>query len=1043
MDWILLDRTPLLSPIAIPNRLVAAAVNRQKSDTVFSDTPAVDGGETCAQFFFGMDTHVVDVYPMKKKSDFASTLEDVIRERGAPTRLISDSANEETRGKAQDILRALYIGSWQSEPHQQHQNPAERRFQTVKNTTNVILDRTGAPPNTWLLCLLYVCFLLNHTFCNAINGIPMTALTGQTPDISPLLRFHFWEEVYYKLDDSDFPSESRELKGNIVGIAENVGHLMTYKVLTQDTQKIICRSNLRPVQPGLMNKRLDLLSGEDLKLPTNPVLKSRHDFPPEPGEQPSEEAKPAETPVIIPNDLIGRTFLMEPREDGQRFRARIVQCIEDHENQLEKNTDRIKFKCSINNDEFEDILSYDQVLEHITRDEQTTIAWKFKRIVAHQGPLTETHPDYSGSKWNVRVEWENGEITSEPLSTIAADDPVTCAIYAKDNNLLHLDGWKRFKSIARRHKKYLRMVKQAKLRSYSTAPKYMFGYEIPRNYKHALELDARNGNTKWQDCTRLEMQQLNEYSTFKDLGRASSLRVPDGFKKIRVHLVYAVKHDGRHKARLVADGHLTDVPMESVYSGVVSLRGFRLVIFLAELNGLEVWATDIGNAYLEAKTKEKLVIVAGPEFGELEGHLLQIDRALYGLRTSGLRWHERFSQCLRDLGFAPCKAEPDIWMRENDGLYEYVAVYVDDLALAMRAPQQFVDTLITKYGFKLKGTGPIAYHLGMNFSRDPDGTLTLAPKKYIERMIDTYKRLYGESPDESYHSPLEKGDHPELDGSELLDQEGISQYQSLIGTLQWVITIGRFDVQTAVMTLSSFRAAPRRGHLKRAKRIFGYLAKMRNAAIRVRTLIPDFSELPDQKFDWTSSVYGDPKELTPHDAPKPLGKPVVTVSFVDANLMHDLLTGRSVTGILHFINQTPFDWFSKKQSTVETATYGSEFVAARTAVEQIIDHRITLRYLGVPIKESYLFGDNDSVVNSSTIPHAKLHKRHTMLSFHRVREAIASSIMSFHHIAGTSNCADILSKHWGYSQIWHLLKPILFWPDTIVTTEHNPVDQQE
>ena len=66
-----------------------------------------------------------------------------------------------------------------------------------------------------------------------------------------------------------------------------------------------------------------------------------------------------------------------------------------------------------------------------------------------------------------------------------------------------------------------------------------------------------------------------------------------------------------------------------------------------------------------------------------------------------------------------------------------------------------------------------------------------------------------------------------------------------------------------------------------------------------------------------------------------------------------------------------------------------------------------------------------------------------MLSFHRVREAIASSIMSFHHIAGTSNCADILSKHWGYSQIWHLLKPILFCPDTIVTTEHNPVDQQE
>ena len=86
----------------------------------------------------------------------------------------------------------------------------------------------------------------------------------------------------------------------------------------------------------------------------------------------------------------------------------------------------------------------------------------------------------------------------------------------------------------------------------------------------------------------------------------------------------------------MADGHLTDVPLESVYSGVVSLKGFRLVMFLAELNGMEAWATDIRNAYLEAKTKEKLVIVAGPKFGELQGHLLRIDKALYGLRTSRL-----------------------------------------------------------------------------------------------------------------------------------------------------------------------------------------------------------------------------------------------------------------------------------------------------------------------------------------------------------------------------------------------------------------------
>jgi Reverse transcriptase (RNA-dependent DNA polymerase) len=88
---------------------------------------------------------------------------------------------------------------------------------------------------------------------------------------------------------------------------------------------------------------------------------------------------------------------------------------------------------------------------------------------------------------------------------------------------------------------------------------------------------------------------------------------------------------------LVADGHLTNIPLESVYSGVVRLRGFRIVLFLAELNHLEIWAMDIGNAYLEAYTTERVYIIAGPEFREREGHILVISKALYGLRSSGAR----------------------------------------------------------------------------------------------------------------------------------------------------------------------------------------------------------------------------------------------------------------------------------------------------------------------------------------------------------------------------------------------------------------------
>ena len=139
-----------------------------------------------------------------------------------------------------------------------------------------------------------------------------------------------------------------------------------------------------------------------------------------------------------------------------------------------------------------------------------------------------------------------------------------------------------------------RLANLAKLWKYSTRAKYKYGYEIPQDFKHAVEIDQRNGNTKWQDATRTELESMEAYQVFKDHGHNAD--PPPGYKVIQVHLIYDVKHDGRHKARLVADGHLTDVPDDSVYSSVVSLRGLRILLFLAELNGLVVWGTDIGNA---------------------------------------------------------------------------------------------------------------------------------------------------------------------------------------------------------------------------------------------------------------------------------------------------------------------------------------------------------------------------------------------------------------------------------------------------------------
>jgi hypothetical protein len=149
---------------------------------------------------------------------------------------------------------------------------------------------------------MYVCFLLNNTWCELIGDVPIRLSTGSTNNISPLLCFHFWEPVYYKVDDSDFPSDTREKRGHFVGISETVGHAMTFKILTDDTLKVLHWSNVRSaLNPDKKNLRLDPLEPSNK---ANPIVKSRHD------SADDGEILPL-MPVIDPSELIGRAFLMD------------------------------------------------------------------------------------------------------------------------------------------------------------------------------------------------------------------------------------------------------------------------------------------------------------------------------------------------------------------------------------------------------------------------------------------------------------------------------------------------------------------------------------------------------------------------------------------------------------------------------------------------------------------------------------------------------------------------------------------------------------
>ena len=149
--------------------------------------------------------------------------------------------------------------------------------------------------------------------------------------------------------------------------------------------------------------------------------------------------------------------------------------------------------------------------------------------------------------------------------------------------------------------------------------------------------------------------------------------------------------------------------------------------------------------------------------------------------------------------------------------------------------------------------------------------------------------------------------------------------------------------------------------------------------------------------------------------------------WVDADHAHDKVTCRSVTGVVVMLNNVIVKTFSKRQTTVESSTYGSEIIAARIATDMAVEIRHMLHMLGVPIDGSALMlGDNKSVVLNTTIPSSALKKKHQMIAYHQICEAVAARIIRFCHIDSSINIADVLTKPLANPTFHHLLKPMLF-----------------
>ena len=211
--------------------------------------------------------------------------------------------------------------------------------------------------------------------------------------------------------------------------------------------------------------------------------------------------------------------------------------------------------------------------------------------------------------------------------------------------------------------------------------------------------------------------------------------------------------------------------------------------------------------------------------------------------------------------------------------------------------------------------------------------------------------------------------------------------------------------------MASMMALPREGHLEQLYHMFAYLRIKHNSAMVFDPSEPTINESSFQREDWSATPYGNSKEDIPPNAPPPRGIGMTMRAFVDSDHAGEILTRRSRTGFLIFLNSAPIYWFSKKQNCIETSSFGSEFYAMKQACEYVRGLRYKLRMMGITLDcPTYIFGDNQSVLANTTVPHSQLKKKSSSIAYHFVREGVSRDEWRTTYLNTHLNPADMLTK---------------------------------
>jgi hypothetical protein len=1057
-------------------------------DTFFATKKANKSsrGNSCMQLFVS-DKSFVFVVPMKSKADVPAALKLFAKEVGAPDAIICDASGEQTSQQVKTFLQQIGTSLRVLEKGTQWANRAELYIGLIKEAVRKDMKQSGAPIPFWDYCAERRA-RINNLVANDLFQLegrnPHYHTTGQEGDISNLCQYTFYQWVMYLEDSAGFPTP-REILGRYLGPAKGAGNEMSQWILRANG-RVIPRRTVRPlnaieIRSELSKQRrteFDVVIHKQFGSPWKPpshlkeynVLDEYED---------DDEAARVIPEFSDPVDAVGRPIDQQPAYDtvlntelmlpnGESYQqAKVVRRTlgsdgrthgtYHHQPEFNTMTYDVEFGDGFVKEYTANVIA-DELFAQTDDEGFTTnhldsivdfrklddaVSWPDAYVQTKRGAkrLRKTT-----CGWQFLVRWKSNANEWIPLKDMKESYPVQTAEFATSQGIHTEPAFTWWVPYTLRKRDVIISAVKARVRKTS----HKYGKEIPTSIDHAHLIDKKNGNTLWGDAIKKEM--TNVGVAFEIL--PTDGRPPPGWSKVSGHIIFDVKMDFTRKARWVLNGHLTpDATDVSTYAGVVSRESKRIALTYAALNGLDVIAADIRNAYLQAPSSRKDYIICGREFGiENFGKKALIRRALYGGKTAGRDFRNHLRECMDFLGFTSCKADPDVWMRaakKDDGssYWEYVLLYTDDaLAISMNAEHILRNEIGRYFELKEESIGPPEVYLGGRMRKVVlDNNVTawaFGSTQYVRASVENVKEYIVKrqlEPLRKAKAPFRTKYRPEIDVTPELSVDEASYYQSLIGILRWIVELGRVDICCEVSLLSSHLALPRKGHLDAVFHIFGYLNQHSNSEMVFDPTEPVIEKDIFNLKDWSTSESGlTLHEEMPYNMPEARGFGFTMRAFVDADHATDSITRRSRTGFLVYLNSAPIYWTSKKQISVETSSFGSEFTAMKQCTEYIRGLRYKLRMMGIPCEgPTYVYGDNQSVLFNTTIPESTLKKKTQSIAYHFVREGAAKDEWRTAYVNTHFNPADLLTKplppgekRWKFvGMILHHLTPRAFRKD--------------